>query len=569
MAMADRYREVSEVMESVKRLFGDSAEYDAMQEAVAQMCDKLNEMCTPDEFGVRPVFTPADNGELCALQDKVVQACLAYIDGRNPREVKNRAEATRLTAALQVLGLINMDRSRIADIDFSQNMTLRDVISRVRGQVETVDLSGAETASGSMSTRIYLPAAEGRGEGYFTPAQHAESLEITLARLVDEMKRTYSKYIPYLRFLSRSERGARYGVIQRSAGIAHTHCADRVEMAMACNGDEPAFREYVQTYLDALRKPMQNPDSRQQAGLPAQWGLEEMLERYDFREMLFRLHDRADHAANQFHVLQDTGILVGRDLSLRNVAMSVLAERLGRSELLARASTMTLVDQATGREVIGVFMEKARGLDLNRQHTEPLFFAPEMEWATPQAKLQLCSMQVIDWICGNTDRHTGNMLYDLQRCPDGVVRLMGVQGIDNDNSFGTKSVKELINSYGTGAAGYILPTPETMGVIRRDDAIQVLNLEKKDMSLMFFNLLWPDEIEAAWDRVEALQRAILKGEKVHWKDRWETRRNIVRVLDDEEIAQMPRSLYAYLPTLQRLEKIPKSLDDHRTRRLVG
>ena len=47
MAMADKYREASVVMDSVKRLFGDSPEYDAMQEAVAQMCDKLNEMCTP------------------------------------------------------------------------------------------------------------------------------------------------------------------------------------------------------------------------------------------------------------------------------------------------------------------------------------------------------------------------------------------------------------------------------------------------------------------------------------------------------------------------------------------
>jgi len=114
-----------------------------------------------------------------------------------------------------------------------------------------------------------------------------------------------------------------------------------------------------------------------------------------------------------------------------------------------------------------------------------------------------------------------------------------------------------------------LPTPETMGVIRRDDAIQVLHLEKKDMSLMFFNLLWPDEIEAAWDRVEALQRAILKGEKVRWKDEWETRRNIVRVKEDEEIAQMPKILYGYLPTLKRLVKIPQDLEVHKTRRLAG
>jgi len=568
MAMADKYREATSVMESVKRLFGDSPQYDAMQQAVDNMCAKLTVLCTPDDFGKRPEFTEADNAELRCLQDKVVEACMDYLDGRKLEDIRSRSSYIRYVAAQQVVRLIDSDRKKMEDIDFAAHMTLRDVISRTRGSVEVVDLDAAEAVSGAMSTRIHLPASAERGEGFFTPMVYAESEEIRMARVCDEMKAAYPKYVPFIRFLSTSDKKAPYGVIQKTAG-GHLECDERAELELARDGDESGFRAYVQPYLDALKRPMASARSRELAGLPADRSLEEMLERQDFREMLFDLRDKANQASNSFHVLQDTGILVGRNLSKRNVAMSVMAERLDRSDLLARSMTMTLVDAATRREVTGVFMEMAKGLDLNKQNREPLFFQPGIVWDTPQAKLQLLSMQVLDWLCGNTDRHKANMLYDLQKGEDGVVRLMGVQGIDNDNSFGVKTPKELIGSYGTASAGYILPTPETMGFIRRDDAVRVLHLERKDMNLMFFNLLEPDEIEAAWDRVEALQQAILKGEGVNWKDRWQTKLNIVRVISDEDAAEMPRFVYSSLPQLRRLAVIPQDLQTHKTRRLAG
>lgn len=566
MAMADKYREATSVMESVDQLFGDSPQYDAMQKAVEEMCTKLTTLCTPNDFGKRPEFTEADNAELRALQDKVVETCMEYLDGRKLEDVRSRAAYVRYVAAQQVVRLIDSDRRKMEDIDFSAHMTLRDVISRARGSVEVVDLEAGRTEAGNMSTRIHLPASGERGEGFFTPMQYAESEEISLARVVDEMKVTYSKYTPFIRFLTASEKNAPYGVVQKSTSH-YMECDQRAEMELARDADEEGFRRYVRPYLDALKRPMATPRSRELAGLPADRSLQEMMEQKEFRTFLFDLHDKADQAANRCHIIEDTGILVGRNLSKRNVAMSVMAERLGRSELLARSMTMTLVDASTHREVAGVFMEMAKGLDLNKQNSEPLFFEPNIVWDTPEAKLQLLSMQVLDWLCGNTDRHKANMLYDLQRGEDGVVRLMGVQGIDNDNSFGVNTVKELINGYGTASAGYILPTPETMGFIRRDDAVRVLNLEKKDMNLMFFNLLQPDEIEATWDRVEALQQAILKSEGANWKEPWQTKRNIVRVLEDEEAAQIPHFVYSVLPELRRLAVIPNDLQTHKTRRL--
>ena len=66
------------------------------------------------------------------------------------------------------------------------------------------------------------------------------------------------------------------------------------------------------------------------AGLPVEETLDDLMGKAEFRQMLFTLHNGADYAFNKFNVLKDTGIPVGRDLTRRNVAMSLVAQRLGR-----------------------------------------------------------------------------------------------------------------------------------------------------------------------------------------------------------------------------------------------
>ncbi len=561
MAMADKYREVYRTMGGPPRLFGfgkNGARYAQMCDAINAMCEKMNNLCTPDQSGQRPEYTPGENEELKALQTRTVEACLEYIGGRKPEDILFRSEYVRYMSAKRIIELVDKDRRKMEDIDFSIHPTLRDVISRVRGSVEEVDLEQARRVSGAMSTRIYLPATDEREEGYFVPPQFVETEEEKHHKSIELVLRQFPQYAPYIKILSRPEKDFPYGVVQWSVG-ERLECGEKAWMENARDKDAARFRKYIQPYLDALKKVMSNEFTREMAGLPVEETLDDLMGKAEFRQMLFTLHNGADYAFNKFNVLKDTGIPVGRDLTRRNVAMSLVAQRLGRVDMLVRAWPTSLMDTASGQKTKGVFMEKARGLDLNNQNAEPLFSTPGIVWDTPEAKIQLASMQVIDWICGNTDRHKANMFYDLQKGEDGVVRLMGVQGIDNDNSFGVKSVKELEEGYGGESAGHILPTPETMGVIRKDDAMEVMSLERKDLNLLLFNLLEPDEIEAAWERVEHLQKAIMKGKGQRWKDSSEVKRGIVRILEDEEIGALPQSVYAYLPEMKRLVAIPKSL----------
>lgn len=567
MAMADKYREAYGLMGGTWRLFGDSPEYHAMRDAMSNMCNKLTELCTPDEHGQRPEYTREQHTQLRALQDQVVETCLAYMDGRKLEDIRSRATYTRFVAAQRVLKMVENDRRKMKHVDFSAHMTLRDVISRSRGSVERVDLAQARKESGSMNVRYYLPATETRKEGFFTPSFYVVSEDTMFKQAIEQTKESYLKYSTYIRFLTQPAKGLTYGIVQKNVSDT-LHGAEKAEMELARDEDSKAFRDYLWSYLDPLKKALNSPRSRELNGLPAEWGFEEIMARQEFRAMLLDLRNGANHASNKFHILQDTGILVGRDIGKRNVAVSATAELLGLGELVASAKPMILVDAENGRELNGVFMEKARGLDLNRQNREPLFFARNIVWDTREAKLQLMSLQVIDWVCGNTDRHNANLFYDLQQGEDGVVRLMGVQGIDNDNSFGVKSVRELQESYGSEAAARILPTPETMGFIRRQDAMTILHLEQKDLNLRLFDLLEPDEIDSAWKRVLALQKAIMKSDGVNWKEPWETKRNVVRPMDDDQLSQIPASVYAFLPGLRRLVVVPKDLDgrvEYRTR----
>ena len=51
--------------------------------------------------------------------------------------------------------------------------------------------------------------------------------------------------------------------------------------------------------------------------------------------------------------------------------------------------------------------------------------------ANAKQNIYLADMQVLDYLCGNVDRHGANLVYQL----DDNGKIIGIQGIDNDSSF--------------------------------------------------------------------------------------------------------------------------------------
>ena len=117
---------------------------------------------------------------------------------------------------------------------------------------------------------------------------------------------------------------------------------------------------------------------------------------------------------NQYYVMKTAGIVKNSNLSDRNCAMTDMANLLGCSGILAKSVPMKIV---VDNEIVeGVFMETVEGTDINRVKEDDIVLdASQDSFNHSKALDQLLDLQVLDYICGNIDRHGGNMIYQFEK----------------------------------------------------------------------------------------------------------------------------------------------------------
>ena len=131
--------------------------------------------------------------------------------------------------------------------------------------------------------------------------------------------------------------------------------------------------------------------------------------------------------------MEDAGIADGSRIDSRNAAMSAVADLLKMPNVIARSRPMVLRDK-NGNEIQGTFILEAKGEDMKNLSSKAANIdKTAMEGTDGKAFKDMADLQVLDFICGNVDRHYANMFYQF----DEKGKLIGVQGIDNDCSFGT------------------------------------------------------------------------------------------------------------------------------------
>ena len=229
----------------------------------------------------------------------------------------------------------------------------------------------------------------------------------------------------------------------------------------------------------------------------------------------------------------DLGIDPGARLDSRNSAMSLVANMLGQPELLARSKPLTVVHN--GEIVEGTFMELAKGSQ--RTHIskdDPIRNCSEDSFNNPQLLKSIADMQIVDFLCCNVDRHGGNLTYIVDNSNPLKPKVTGVQGIDNDMSFG-------VHRLGGEAAPFDGTTPfNDILVISRSMANKVLamNVEKYINSLRGQGLEI-NACQAAADRLRTLQEKIRQGEE-HFKNTEpkNLERGKLRVVNDDEWTQI-------------------------------
>ena len=90
--------------------------------------------------------------------------------------------------------------------------------------------------------------------------------------------------------------------------------------------------------------------------------------------------------------------------------MTAVAGLLKVPNLIVKAVPMTVVNN--GVETNGTFLPNAEGLDINRPDlSNPNITGNAENYKNTNAYKDLADLQVLDYICGNVDRHQSNFSY--------------------------------------------------------------------------------------------------------------------------------------------------------------
>lgn len=243
-----------------------------------------------------------------------------------------------------------------------------------------------------------------------------------------------------------------------------------------------------------------------------------------------------DYATQVMANMGEAGISEDSRIDTRNGAMSAAADLFGVSNLVARSRPMKFsVRNEKGKvvELEGSFMTEAKGVDLNNLETKPdRLTANSLAGADGNAIRQLADLQALDFICGNVDRHMGNIFYQL----DDNGKLTGIIGIDNDCSFGEFVPKG-------GESRRRLAGLDNMRVMSESMANKILAMKAPTLKYALRGYgLTEKQLDAACKRLELTQKALEKslnnpvvGEK-NGKPTFE--KGKIRILKDSEFKKV-------------------------------
>jgi hypothetical protein len=148
--------------------------------------------------------------------------------------------------------------------------------------------------------------------------------------------------------------------------------------------------------------------------------------------------------------------------------MSRVAELIGCPDLLAHSESMHVsVPVGNGTKIIkGTFMEEAKGSDLRKLNEKDPMYKADFTFIDDSKGLnrKIADLQILDYLCGNPDRHRANMIYTIK---DG--KLVDIKGIDNDTCFGSKDH--------TGKMAAV--SLDNLKVISKDTAKKIMSLDEE------------------------------------------------------------------------------------------
>lgn len=213
--------------------------------------------------------------------------------------------------------------------------------------------------------------------------------------------------------------------------------------------------------------------------------------------------------------------------SNRNVATSRVANLLGIGGIVEQSSTVKIREKGSGQITKGNLMTLAKGDQGGAVAGGKIYegmkkmetIQERMNWAgtlfAPTVQKELCSLQVLDYICGQTDRHANNFFLEK----DSSGRYAHVHGIDNDMSFGTgvdlgKLVAKTGDHERKRSMRMVVDGEGNLSIPHMDRqlAMNIKSLTPDELRFALEDIIEPAFIEAAIARLKIVQDAIKREE---------------------------------------------------------
>ncbi len=349
---------------------------------------------------------------------------------------------------------------------------LGDVIRGAKDPVVYLQDTENNTVGKNLSSRQTVEYIDETGklrQGIFTPEKELAKQSQDAKKLMNLYIRTYPEYENYLKKIKNNR-----------------NIYNRIETA--------AINEEKKSPSNALEVALEN----------FKWIREDDKDG-DFKKVFMQLAKDIKNIKGYHYVFNETGIQAGDKLANRSSAMCDVAEALGFPKLLAKSRRVTV--KQGDKEIPGIMMEEADpdALDtdsLPKGH--PFFNMDQSQFDNKDLLSSLADLQILDYLCGNTDRHASNFFLKMDFSDPNAPKIRGVQGIDNDNSFGSISEGGIFR----------LADKENLKVITGKMAEAVKNMKPEKLE----EILAPygfrrEQISAAKIRLQTLQDMISKYEK--------------------------------------------------------
>ena len=467
-------------------LFGqrkeNSAEFKAVDDALALLNGVLDEGLTANNRDRQLSLQMAFQG-----YQALIYSCDNYLHDKNgeARNAHSSVGKERLRIVSEIKALAENDMQGLIKQQFQSGdvaaTTVREAIGKARTRQIHLDnkLTEHRQVGGNASTLHMLTGNETGGkDGFFQPNR---IIYDDSRRSKEEAYQIAAYYSP----LSKEEEETVKGILDENEkfGLSLSNWPLKLK-------DSDAYKnnERIKNFTDRLR-------------------------------VICKSYDAGSSVAynkKQVGAISDSIKLTGR-----NVATSRVAQILDVGRMIAKSETVEMIDAGQESGIVGTLMEKAEGEEAN-DVLEAVFYeglknsdkeikTKEDKFTSAEAMIRekmtgamqrdLADLQVLDYICGQTDRHAGNFF--IQKGENGMMT--GLIGIDNDMSFGdalsnADNSREVVDDNGE----LLIPHMSR----KMAESIAVLNDKMLEMVLQ--DLIEPAELAACLKRFRRVKNAVLK-----------------------------------------------------------